>query len=326
MKKIKKIVAMVMVALTVLTFAPIVASAAGSSMSTATSMSLGYSYSGSISSSNTQDFYKFTLSSSGTVNLNLTAGIEHLSFYVYDTNGTEVWGSYGYYWNSTAQKLTLIQKLCLTSGTYYFAIKAYGSNYGSYSFSTTFSSSGESFKETTQGTNNSIATASSISLGNKIYGQIADNDDRDIYKFTLNDSGRVNINFTAPIKYLGFYIYDVNGDEIWGSYAYYWNGTAEKLTMIQNFDLTSGTYYFAIVRYGNHNDSVGDYNFTTSYTKANESFKESNGGTNNTMNSANSISINTQYIGQIARNDEKDFYKFYIPSTGKQKNQIRSFH
>lgn len=324
MKKLKKFVAIFMVALTIITLVPLVANAAGSSMSTATNISLGSSYSGSISSSNTQDFYKFTLSSSGTVKLNLNANIEYLSFYIYDSNGNEVWSSYAYYWNSTAQKMTLIQNLSITSGTYFFAIKAYGSNYGSYNFSTVFTSSNESYKETTQGSNNSIATASSISLGNKIYGQIADNDDRDIYKFLLNDSGRVNINFTAPIEYVSFYIYDINGNTIWESYAAYWNNTAEKLTMIQNFDLTSGTYYLAIVRYGNHNKRVGDYNFSTSYTKANESFSESNGGTNNTMNSANSISINTQYIGQIARNDEKDFYKFNISSTGKQKVKLEA--
>ncbi|MGN1478335.1 MAG: InlB B-repeat-containing protein [Acutalibacteraceae bacterium] len=320
----KKAVSVLLTALMLITYANIFAFAAGNSMSSATSISVGSSYSGSISSSNTQDFYKFTLSTSGTVKINLSAYIENLSFFIYDSNGDEVWNYWGYYWNDTAKVLTFIQNFALTSGTYYFAVTNYGEHYGNYSFSTSFTSSNESFKEITNGTNNSMASASSITIGNKIYGQIASNDDRDIYKFTLADSGRVNINFTAPIECLSFYIYDVNGDTVWDDTWYCWNSTAEKLTMIQNFDLTVGTYYFAVVRCDNHNKRTGDYNFTTTYTKANESFEESNGGSNNTINTANSILLNTQYIGQIARNDEKDFYKFSVSSAGKQKIELEA--
>ena len=58
----KKAVSVLLTALMLITYANIFAFAAGDSMSSATSISVGSSYSGSISSSNTQDFYKFTLS------------------------------------------------------------------------------------------------------------------------------------------------------------------------------------------------------------------------------------------------------------------------
>ena len=77
---------------------------------------------------------------------------------------------------------------------------------------------------------------------------------------------------------------------------------------------TSGTYYLGIVRNGSR---YGNYNFKLTFSSSGESFKETNGGNNNTLSSADSISLNTDYKGQIAINDEKDFYKFNLPASDK---------
>ena len=53
-----------------------------------------------------------------------------------------------------------------------------------------------------------------------------------------------------------------------------------------------------------------------SFTSASESFKETGWGSNNKIDNANSISLNTTYYGQIAINDEFDYYKFTLSSSG----------
>lgn len=289
-------------------------------MGTATSMTLGSSYSGTISNNSTTEFYKFTLSSSGRINIKLTAYLAYLSFYVYDSNGTEVWKKTGQYWNSTTQQLSFNENVDLTSGTYYFVIQQSYGYEGSYNVKITFTSANENYKETFGGSNNKISAASTLSLNTTTYGQIASNDDRDIYKFTMPTSGRLHINLSGNLNYLSFYIYDFEGNEIWKNTGKYWDSTAEKLTFEKNCDLSSGVFYFAIQQ---SYDYTGNYYFTTNYTSANESFKETDTKTDNNINSANSISLNTQYNGNIGINDEKDFYKFYS-SAGKQKLTLSS--
>lgn len=51
-------------------------SAAGDSISGATSISTGTTYNGNITASNTVDYYKFTIGSSGRITLTATAGMK----------------------------------------------------------------------------------------------------------------------------------------------------------------------------------------------------------------------------------------------------------
>ncbi len=62
---------------------------------------------------------------------------------------------------------------------------------------------------------------------------------------------------------MNFYIYDANGNTIWSSYAQHWNSTSQKLQLDKDVDFTStGTYYFAVVRYGNSEVGTGTYTFS----------------------------------------------------------------
>lgn len=282
---------------------------AGNSISAATSISLGTTYSGSISASNTQDFYKFTLSTSGTVRLTSNANIEYVSYKIFDANGNELWSTTPY-WNSTSEQISIDKSFCLTSGTYYVAMQEYYGRYGSYTFRVAFTSAGESFKETQGGTDNSMSTANSISLGTQYKGQIAQNDGKDFYKFILSTSGTVNLTSTANLEYVNYKIFDVNGNEVWSTRPY-WNSSSEQIVLDESICLTSGTYYLALE---NYYARYGNYSFRVSFTSAGESFKETQGGSNNSMSAANSISTNSTYKGQLAINDEKDFYKFVLPS------------
>lgn len=78
----------------------------------------------------------------------------------------------------------------------------------------------------------------------------------------------------------------------------------------ETIDLTKGTYYFVVERDGSY---TGNYSFKLDFNSAGESFTETGSGSNNTMSSANTINVNNKYNGQIAKNDEKDFYRFTLP-------------
>ena len=320
MRKIKQSLASIMAILIIIAIVPTMASAAGSSISNATAIKMDTKYSGSITETNTEDVYKFTISASGAVHIDLTAYIYETYYYIYDTKGNTVWSKQWQYWNDVSKEYNMDENVDLASGTYYFAIQK-SSGTGNYNFKLSFKSANASFNEPNGGDNNSIATADSISLDTKYYGQIACNDDCDIYKFTFSKSGRIHIDLTAYIYETDYYIYDVKGNNLWSKQWQYWNDVSKEYNMDENVDLTSGTYYFAVKK----NSGTGNYNFKFSYTSAGETFGEPNGGDNNSIATADSISLGTKYYGQIASNDDCDIYKFTLSSSGTITLNIKAY-
>ena len=315
MKKLKKLTSVflaVIMTLGVMTVAPFTVSAAGNSMGTATNYTLGNTVYGNITSNNTSDFYKFTITTSGRVKLDVNAGIEWAYYHIYDSNGNTMF-DVNRKWNSTTEIMTMSESIDLTSGTYYFNIEKDGNRTGNYHFKISFTSANETFKETGNGTNNNFNNANSISLNTTYYGQISVKDNKDFYKFTITTSGRVKLDVNAGIEWAYYHIYDSNGNTMFDVNRK-WNSTTEIMTMSESIDLTSGTYYFNVEKDGSR---TGNYHFKISFTSANESFKETGYGTNNQLSSANSISLNSKYYGQIAINDDKDYYKFTLSNTCK---------
>ncbi len=238
----------------------ITASAAGDSPSAATSINLNTTYSSSITSSSTIDFFKFTLSSSGRINLTLSANIKYAYFYIYAANdlNNPVWKTGGTEWNSTTELIVLDENIDLVSGTYYLCVKQGLSYTGNYNFKLKFTSANESFKETQSDSNNSTSSADSIKLGTKYYGQIAANDEKDFYKFSLSSSGDVTIDVSASIQYSYYYLYDASAKQIWSSGGSEWNYSTELLSLTKKITLSAGTYYFCVKQ---GNTRTGNYNF-----------------------------------------------------------------
>lgn len=286
---------------------PIQTYAAGNSTSTATRIAIGNTYSGSITNSNTADYYRITIPSSGRVRLTAKAKMEDISYKIYNSTENEVWVTYQT-WNSTTGQISTDSSVDLTKGTYYFIVQQRYGETGNYSFKLEFTGANESFAETGNGSNNSLAKASKINVNTEYKGQIAVNDDKDYYKFTLASSGRIGLSATAIMEDISYKIYDSMGNELWATYPT-WNSTTEQISTDRYVDLTKGTYYFIVQkRYG----ATGNYSFKLAFTSANESFTETENGSNNTLSSANAITLNKTYRGQIADNDEKDFYRFTL--------------
>ncbi|MBQ9228341.1 MAG: hypothetical protein IJ168_05855 [Eubacterium sp.] len=284
--------------------------AAYDTIDTARNMTLGTTYSSSITSSNNIDYYKFTITSSSAVNWKFIGAINQVHIYFYNADGSDLW--YNYYDANSSGQISLDRSIDLTKGTYYIAVSKRNGYTGNYSLTVSAVSAGESFNETGKGTNNTIQTANNISLGTTYKGQIAYNDNVDYYKFTITSSSAVNWKFIGAINQVHIYFYNADGSDLW--YNYYDANSSGQVEQNNSIDLTKGTYYIAVSK---RNSYTGNYSLTVSAATAGESFTETGNGTNNTIQTSNSISLGTTYKGQIAYNDYVDYYSFDVSdSTG----------
>ena len=235
---------------------------AGNFLAEATEISFEQEYSGMIFENTTADYYKFELESSGRLNLDVTAQIRRVTYKIYDGQGNELW-DYSYSWNDTTEQSVVSKSFDLTKGTYYFVVEKYSyySYTGTYDFKLSFTSANESFIETGYGTNNGMSTASAVDANTNYKGQIAYNDGKDFYKITLDSSGRLILDATAQIREVRYRIYDEQGNAIWNT-SYSWNETTKQSVVSKSFDLTKGTYYFVVQKYG----YTGDYSFNIKHT------------------------------------------------------------
>ncbi|MDO4623473.1 MAG: hypothetical protein Q4B22_11020 [Eubacteriales bacterium] len=279
----------------------------GDNFSSAKSIQFNKKYTGNISTSNRSDFYKITLPSSGRIEVSANASIYRVGYLFYDASGNRYYEN-TVYWNDTTKMSTNSFSYDLTKGTYYFVVEGRRDGYGSYNFKVKFTSAGETFTESGNGTNNSMGAAKAVSFGKTYKGQIAYNDSADFYRVTLPSSGRLKISATSYFYRIQYNIYNADGENIWGQTCYHNDSTG--IGFLNNtIDLTKGTYYFVASK---RFDDTGNYSFKLSFTGAGESFTESGWGTNNSMDSAQKIALNKQYKGQIAKNDERDYYKLTL--------------
>lgn len=171
-----------------------------------------------------------------------------------------------------------------------------------------------------------IDDATSISLNTKYTGALSDNNDADFYKITLNEAGLFNIKGIFRTSHVRWTIYDDFGSKL-SSNGDYRDNLSQRGTFDNSWYLTKGTYYVSIARDGY--GTTGAYSFTLTHKSANESFVEDQGGSNNNSDDANQIALNKTYKGQLALNDEEDWYKFTVPKKetvkviGRAQNSVR---
>ena len=298
---------------------PLQAGAAGNSWSTATKYNLGSNVNGSITDTNTIDYYKFTLTSSGRINLIANSYMEEISYEIYDANNKKIKNWYAY-WDYNTKVALKNEEVDLVSGTYYFVVKKYYNYTGNYDFKINFTSASESFAESQSVLYNQFADARTINFNTQYKGQVAENDGTDYYKFTLTSSGRINLVANSYVSQLKYKLYDANYKEVKGWYPS-WNSDTKVALTNELLDLVSGTYYFV----ANKDYNTGNYDFKISFTSVSESFAESQNVLYNQFADARTINTNTLYKGQIAENDRIDYYKFTLTSSCKVTLKANSY-
>lgn len=167
-----------------------------------------------------------------------------------------------------------------------------------------------------------IDDATSISLNTKYTGALSDNNDVDFYKVTLNEAGVFNIKCIFRSVQVRWRIYDDFGTKLdWESSTR--DDISQRGTFDYSWNLTRGTYYISIDPYSN-GGRTGTYSFSLGFKSANETIPEDQGGSNNSVDDADEISLNKVYKAQLALNDRADWYKFMLPKAGTVKFIVRT--
>lgn len=146
-----------------------------------------------------------------------------------------------------------------------------------------------------------------------------------LYKFSLPSAGKLNLDMTSYMEFYTITIYDSTGTEIWYTDFNKWNASLQYRKDTYNIDLTSGTYYMKVTGYL-YSWSVGDkctgnYILKSTFTSANESFRE----VNNDFSNATSMNVNGTIKGQIALNDPIDIFGFSLSVPGRISLDMTSY-
>ena len=133
------------------------------------------------------------------------------------------------------------------------------------------------------------------------------NDKTDIYKFDVAQSGCMNFDIYSRMGCIKVNLYDAEGNQVWDKYIYD-NDTTQEIKFQEDFNLCQGIYYLAVSQYSGY----GKFSFKLTYTPSFESFGETQTVRNDSTQTANLISMNTQYNGHLGFNDRVDVYKVYL--------------
>lgn len=258
-----------------------------------------------------QDYYVFTTQQDGNVTLSMKRN-PNISWHVtlYSADGT-AYKDFVTASGNTA-KGNEERQIGLPKGTYYVSVEknTYTEDIG-YEFQVKFTA-GSQFEKESNGT---VDSANTITP-NKIYqGVLQDYYDDDFYTFTLPSDGNVtlsmkkNTSSSWTVK-----LYSVNGDE----YESYTTSYGSNSTGVEErqIGLPKGKYYVEI--YNNSNTTDVPYEFQVKYDAGNYYEKE----TNDTLDTANPISLNAVYQGVLQGYYDQDSYSFSIAKTQQVKISI----
>lgn len=233
--------------------------AANDSMKNAKTIYMNTNYSDYLTKQVGERFYKFTLSESGEITLKLKAYMYRSSWHIYNSNGECLYHCEANYWNDVTEMYSTIDVNDLTKGTYYLCIEdTYYT--GKFEFQMSFSSANESFSEEDGGNNNLMTSANYVDF-NKLYkGQIAVNDNKDFYKFRVNENCKIRLDLKSFIYRTNYKIYDEDGFTVKENNWNYYNSVTESFVTTDFLDLSPGVYYLCI----EESYYTGNYNFKLS--------------------------------------------------------------
>lgn len=199
---------------------------------------------GVITEDNDKISYTFALNEPSCLFVNFSSeDLESVNLKIYDEDGQQIWSEYV---NRNDRRIAYSKELQLIAGNYEFSVERSYTT-GSYELEISSEAVGESFTENKSLNNNVLKAASNIDFNEGYVGQIALNDDVDLYAFNLESSGSVNINLHAEnIRNIEAKIYDKNGSEILSEEIYWNNDTSKIMSYSKEVQLTGGDYYFEI--------------------------------------------------------------------------------
>ena len=251
------------------------------------------------------DYFKFTLPSDGFISVSMrhkwAENDWELSIIDKDQNTEQL----RHRFIGSMDYETSTQNIGLPAGTYYIKITGgYYTEGVEYTLKVNYQESKVWEKEF----NNSIGTANTMTLNTKWNGVINDSYyDPDYYKFTLPNDGYISVSMQHKYAESDWEVTIIDKDQNTEHLTHTFIGTMDYETSSQKLGLPAGTYYIKIT--GEYSSVGIDYTFKVNYQKSSAWEKEFN----NSIGTANPITLNTKWNGVISRNyHNPDYYKFVL--------------
>lgn len=203
-----------------------------------------------VGTSDTNDYYRFTLAASATVNLRLDGLSANADVALLGSDGTALITS-----SNTETTADTISRL-LTAGSYY--VRVYPNSNASSNYALALSSVLAPTPTTDAG--NTMQTARDIGAltGNLSFqDSVSPTDTNDYYRFTLASAATVNLRMDGLTADADVQLFGSNGSSI--AYSNNWGTSVENINRL----LAAGTYYIRVYPYGS---ITTNYNLSLSLT------------------------------------------------------------
>lgn len=217
---------------------------------TARDLEFGASMAGTLSTSDSIRYYKFSLKEANQLQLGVERnrdgwGAVYIKFY--DASQTEIYSA------RTYDASFSLSPLHFTGGDYYMTLTLDSSYSETFSFKAEADTLGESFAETQDVNNDQRENASVISLKKTYKGVLAINDDIDYYKFQVPAPGQIRFNLkNAASDSVTYTFYDQSLNRVYTGRVLRSSKTSPSIAV------KKGIYYLAIEK-TDVNWGVGSY-------------------------------------------------------------------
>ncbi|GEA27353.1 subtilisin [Microcystis aeruginosa NIES-4325] len=270
---------------------------AGNTLATARDITIGAdptTYSDFVGSTDSNDYYRFSIGTTSNFSLNLTGLSANANVSLLDSSGSEIVSST----NGGTRNDSITRQL--NAGTYYVRVYPYrGST--NYNLSLTAAP-----VEIPDNAGNTLATARNITIGatpTSYSDFVGSTDTNDYYRFSLGTTSDFSLNLTGLSADADVSLLDSNGSVIVRST----NGanSSESITR----QLNAGTYFVLVYPYS------GSTNYNLSLAAAPVEIPDNAG---NTLATARNITIGatpTSYSDFVGSTDTNDYYRFSLGTT-----------
>lgn len=237
------------------------------------------------------DYYKFTLTNNGNVDINLTPSSGNANLQLLNSSGISLQDSF-----LTGTTPDVINRY-LAAGTYYINVAA-SADSTNYNLQVNFTGDAPD-----QG-GNSLNTATTITPPITISDLVSTADNQDYYKFTLASAALVDINFTSLSADANLFLQNQTGANIQSSTL---SGTS--LDFIRR-SLNPGTYNILVSRGASATVANYTLNFSTQNIGTDQAGNDLQSAKD--LGNFNGFSSNSEFVGNI---DANDYYKFTLSQT-----------
>ncbi|MFO0163275.1 MAG: S8 family serine peptidase [Microcystis sp.] len=272
---------------------------ASNTLATARAIAVGSStnsYTDSVGSTDTNNYYCFSLANSGNFNLGLTGMTADADVQLLNSSGSVIASSLR--GGSNPERITRQ----LSAGTYYIRVYCYT---GNTNYNLAVSAAPLAPVDLA---GNTLATARAITVGSSTTSYtdwVGSTDTNDYYCFTLANSGNFNLGLTGMTADADVQLLNSSGSVIASSTN---GGTASESITSQ---LSAGTYYIRVYPYQSANT-----NYNLAVSAAPLAPVDLAGNTLATARAITVGSSTTSYTDWVGSTDTNDYYRFSLANSG----------